>query len=787
MRPTISLCLVVKDEQLFLQECLESVRGFVDETIVVDTGSTDRTVAIAEACGARVYQQAWPGDLARAHDLPLPYASSEWILTLDGDEVLDPDTRELEALLQDPTLDGVRVTVRNYVYIPGFRPRSCDAADPLTHGASFWTPSANVRLFRNRPAYRHSGRLHQSVFPAMREAGARVAPTTVPIHHYGFLRTDRRKASLYRALAEEQIRDAPGDPKAHLELGIILLGRARLPEALAVFTEARIRAPLPECDFFVGVALMAMERPAEALDPLRRAAEGAASMEHFAEAADVWQALGQLYLDLDDDERAERAFRACLAARPESPDAECNLVALLARQPDVDRASLAASEVTRRYPGLALAWEVAGYQSLLAGHPEAADGHFRRALDIEPERLSSQYDLAIALARQGDEPEAAAVLARAEELDHRGWLARQLGRSPAPATRAIDVSPLGPGGVLMFIAHLSGGAAYVVFELARALARDHPQMVATLAAGSFTGEAHRQQLAELGIPVVTVGSAEQMQALQAAMRPEVVIHHWWDDLTVGTLERVGRERLVLRGTSPRPMPPGYDRYVTLSRFQAQYQAHVPPDRLELIPNGVDLDRFGNAAPRHDLWEHAGATDGRVRVVMVSRLDAGKFARRLADWLAPLERLPLVVAIAGRGSVRWQIEPELRQRGLDDWVRFLGAVPQADVPGLLAGADIGLHLTETHQESHSLAVLQMMAAGLPIVAQPRGCLPELIDDHATGYLVSREAEGAAALRRLVEDPGLRGRMGRAARAKAEAFGTESFAARWRALVGSLRAS
>ena len=89
---SISLCLVVKNEELFLRECLASARPFVDEMIVVDTGSTDRSITIAREMGARVFEEPWPGNLAKAHDLPTRHARGDWILSLDGDEALDPES-----------------------------------------------------------------------------------------------------------------------------------------------------------------------------------------------------------------------------------------------------------------------------------------------------------------------------------------------------------------------------------------------------------------------------------------------------------------------------------------------------------------------------------------------------------------------------------------------------------------------------------------------------------------------------------------------------------------------
>jgi tetratricopeptide (TPR) repeat protein len=87
----ISLCMIVKDEAALLPRCLDSVQGVVDEIVVVDTGSTDCTVDIAQQFGAAVYHHLWQDDFAVARNESLFYAKGDWILVLDADETLVAD------------------------------------------------------------------------------------------------------------------------------------------------------------------------------------------------------------------------------------------------------------------------------------------------------------------------------------------------------------------------------------------------------------------------------------------------------------------------------------------------------------------------------------------------------------------------------------------------------------------------------------------------------------------------------------------------------------------------
>ena len=98
--------MIVKNEARRLQSCLESARPIAKQLIVVDTGSDDDSVQIAKSCGAEVYDHPWEGSFAKARNLSLQYATEDWILILDGDEILDP---EVIQVLSEIDLDDLAI------------------------------------------------------------------------------------------------------------------------------------------------------------------------------------------------------------------------------------------------------------------------------------------------------------------------------------------------------------------------------------------------------------------------------------------------------------------------------------------------------------------------------------------------------------------------------------------------------------------------------------------------------------------------------------------------------
>ena len=267
--PSLTASLIVRDAAPRLAGCLESIRAVVDQIVVLDTGSTDRTQELAAACGAEVREAPWPDDFAAARNQALAWARGAWVLSIDADERLQPTSRAaLDAVLARP--DTVGLTV-------------------LMHADPSYTPYRDLRLFRNAPDIRFEGIIHESVGASLQrriaESGGRIAASGLAIDHLPVEDDGARQARdlplLRRTLAGD-----PDQPYCWYRLGLIHEARHEVDEASAAWWAAvaavrrvGLRRPSDSLAFarLVEGALDRGEDPAELLrEASRRFPEDAA-------------------------------------------------------------------------------------------------------------------------------------------------------------------------------------------------------------------------------------------------------------------------------------------------------------------------------------------------------------------------------------------------------------------------------------------------------------------------------------------------------------------------------
>lgn len=111
---TISLCMIVKNEERILARCLDSIADLVDEIIIVDTGSTDRTREVADRYTDKLFAFDWIDDFSAARNFAFSKASMEYIYSADADEVLDAENRERFRLLKETLLPEIEIVQMKY-------------------------------------------------------------------------------------------------------------------------------------------------------------------------------------------------------------------------------------------------------------------------------------------------------------------------------------------------------------------------------------------------------------------------------------------------------------------------------------------------------------------------------------------------------------------------------------------------------------------------------------------------------------------------------------------------
>jgi glycosyltransferase involved in cell wall biosynthesis len=223
--PKISLCMIARNEEGFLGDCLRSVRDVVDEMIVVDTGSSDSTAQIASDFGARVFRFEWTDDFSEARNQSIEQARGDWILILDADETLAKcDAGKIRALARGDA-DGYLFTYRSYTRDSNdMRWVANDDSYPEGNGWDGWIEGRVVRMFRRDERIRFQGAVHELADLSIRSFGGKILETDVIIHHFHEKKGKENlfeKQLQYLRLCEKNLEKFPATAKIHHDMGLI--------------------------------------------------------------------------------------------------------------------------------------------------------------------------------------------------------------------------------------------------------------------------------------------------------------------------------------------------------------------------------------------------------------------------------------------------------------------------------------------------------------------------------------------------------------------------------------
>lgn len=308
--PRLTVCLIVANEEKFIEGCLRSIRDLADQIVVVDTGSTDRTIEIARSLGAEIHHFKWCDDFSAARNAALQHATGDWILSLDADEVLPTEEHaKLKAEISKPGVLGYRLPLVN--------------VGQESEGVSY-VP----RLYRNAPGLFYVSRVHEQVFSSIlvraEEWGLATALGTAQLRHFGYTKElvrERRKVERNLRLLQQAVDEIPNDCSLLMNLGLELIrsgefaaGLRRYDEAFAALSAQPASQQTPELreSFLTQYAshLMRAKRHSDVVSVLQ------SPLAHLGPlTASLHFALGLAWMRTEHFAEAANAFRDCLAAR----------------------------------------------------------------------------------------------------------------------------------------------------------------------------------------------------------------------------------------------------------------------------------------------------------------------------------------------------------------------------------------------------------------------------------------------------------------------------------------
>jgi glycosyltransferase involved in cell wall biosynthesis/Tfp pilus assembly protein PilF len=396
-QPRLTVCLIARNEEKFLGNCLSSVKGLASQIVLVDTGSTDRTIEIAKEHGAEVHHFKWCDDFSAARNAALEHATGDWVLFLDADEELMADHREtILNEIKSQAAIGYRLPIIDV----GREKEGC---------------SLVPRLFRNAPGLFFVGRVHEQVFSSLEvrrgEWGLENCIGKTSLLHHGYageVVASRDKIARNLRLLELAIEELPGEPNLIMNLGLELVRSGQVAEGLGKYREAlELLSSLPEKQVSPELRESLLTQYATQLLKTGRHAEivgvltgqlaqrgGLTASQHFI--------LGLAHMELKDPAGAVTQMRQCLAKRKDPVFSQIN------------------PEILGAGPSHCLALSLAALQE-----NKEAEEAFREAISADASARTPKFDFARFQAQQGRPIEALKLLNELVELDSKDpqvWL-----------------------------------------------------------------------------------------------------------------------------------------------------------------------------------------------------------------------------------------------------------------------------------------------------------------------------------------------------------------------------
>ncbi|MEB3292596.1 MAG: glycosyltransferase [Synechococcales bacterium] len=383
---TLSLAMIVKNEATYLPACLQSVQGLVDEIVIVDTGSTDETMAIAQSYGAQVFSFAWCDDFAAARNDALRRVQGDWVLVLDADEVLLPAVVPLiQAAIAQP----------NHLVVNLVRQELGTRQSPYTLVS---------RLFRRHPALTFCRPYHEGIDDSVAELLQQqpdwqiIQLAETAIQHHGYqaeVIQTRNKSVTAKRIMEGYLKQVPKDAYICSKLGALYIDLGDRSAGLELLQrglstgEQIDPGTCYELNYHLGVAYEQQQEIQQADHYYQQALQQAIA-PHFKLGAMInWAALRQNHGDLL---TAKAIYEEVLSFLPDSAIAHYNLGMTLKTLGHVSQAIEHYQQAIQLQPDYAEAHQNLGVVWLKVGNVPASVAAFQQAIALHQAQDSPEAD-----------------------------------------------------------------------------------------------------------------------------------------------------------------------------------------------------------------------------------------------------------------------------------------------------------------------------------------------------------------------------------------------------------
>ncbi|AFY56810.1 glycosyl transferase [Rivularia sp. PCC 7116] len=371
----ISLCMIVKDEESTLSKCLSSAKKFVNEIVILDTGSTDKTVKIAKGYGAKIHHFEWCNDFSAARNEALKHVTGDWVLILDADETLAPE--------MIPTIREA-VQTEEYLLINLVREEIGARQSPY---------SMVSRLFRNHPDIHFSRPYHALVDDSVSEILVKEPHWQIgyiqgiAILHSGYQQSEiSNKNKLERAKVgmEEFFANNPDDAYICSKLGALYIDLGKITESIqllskGVSVESENSDILYELYYHLGIAYSRLKNYQQAIAHYQAATK---LPIYPILKLGAYNNLGSLLKEKGDLNGAKKAYETTLKIDPSFISGYYNLGMTYKAMGLFKDAIAAYVKAIDLNPNYAQAYQNLGVVLLKAGYVDDSLTAFKEAIDL---------------------------------------------------------------------------------------------------------------------------------------------------------------------------------------------------------------------------------------------------------------------------------------------------------------------------------------------------------------------------------------------------------------------